>query len=57
MSDHRKAREANEKSIADSLRRINHEVGGGALTEKKIQDEARRRANAAAERSVRDEQK
>lgn len=52
--DHAKGREANEKRIADQLRRINQGPGGGALTEKQITDEARRRANAAAERAVRE---
>lgn len=53
--DHAKGREANERRIADQLRRINNGPGGGALTEKQITDEARKRANAAAERAVRDE--
>lgn len=52
---HQDARQANEKRIADQLRRINQGPGGGALTEKQITDEARKRANAAAERAVRDE--
>lgn len=55
MSGHRDAREANEKRIADQLRRINGAVGSGQLSEQKIQDEARRRANAAAERATREE--
>lgn len=59
MSDeklnHQRGREMNEKRIADQLRRINSEIMGGKLTEKQITDEARKRANAAAERAVRDE--
>lgn len=52
--DHRRGRDMNEKRIADSLRRINGELMGGKLTEKQITDEARKRANAAAERATRD---
>ena len=52
---HSDARAANEKRIADQLRRINNGPGGGALSEQKIRDEATRRANAAAERAARDE--
>lgn len=55
--DHRRGREENERRIGDQLRRINGAVGSGQLTEKQIQDEARRRANAAAERAVRDDSK
>lgn len=54
-ADHRGAREANERRIADQLRRINGAVGSGQLTEKQIRDESSRRANAAAERAAREE--
>lgn len=53
--DHRKGREANEAAILERNRRINHEIGGGMLTEKKMRDDAKRRADAAAERGVREE--
>lgn len=53
--DHRKGREANEAAIADRLRRINQQVGSGQLSDAQIREEARKRANAAAERGVRDE--
>lgn len=55
--DHRKGREANERRIADQMRRINGGVGGGQLTERQITDAARDRANKAAERGVREESK
>lgn len=57
MSGHQDSREFNERRIAEQLRRINNGPGGGALTEKQITDEARRRSTAAAERAVREEQK
>ena len=53
--DHRKGREANEAAIADRLRRINHTIGSGQLTDQQIRDRARQDANRAAERAVREE--
>ena len=53
--DHRKGREANEAAIADRLRRINSAVGSGQLTDAQIREQARKQANAAAERAIRDE--
>lgn len=55
--DHRKGREANEAAIADRLRRINQAVGSGQLSDAQIREEARKRANAAAETAVREEKK
>jgi hypothetical protein len=57
VSGHRDAREANERRIADQMRRINSGVGSGQLSEKQITDIARDRADKAAERAVRDESK
>lgn len=55
--DHRKGREENQRAIEERLRRLNHEVGGGVLTEQQIRERAKRDAERAAQTAVRDEER
>lgn len=55
--DHRKGREENQRAIENRLRQLNHEIGGGVLTEEQIRKKAAQQATDTAHRAVHDENK
>lgn len=53
--DHRKGREANEKAIRDRMLRIRQETGAGGVTDRQIDEYARKRSEDIAKRAAREE--